>query len=216
VGLIAGSPVEFASGALSLEGILHLPEGSVPFPGSVVCHPHPRYGGDMHNNVVGVLVRSCLDSGIAALRFNFRGTGASEGAYEGGGGEICDIGAAIAYLQSRPEIGSSRTVLAGYSFGAAMALGYAMAHPGLAAVVAVSPPTVAGIPAGPAVTAPLLLAAGDRDDFCDTGLLSRLGNDLGIDTELQVMDGVDHFWWGSEARLESAVTDFLARVATNR
>src|SRR5438093_13487786 len=67
----------FASGVLTLEGALNLPERT-PAPGIVVCHPHPMYGGDMHNNVVDAVCQTAAADGIVALRFNFRGAGGSK------------------------------------------------------------------------------------------------------------------------------------------
>ena len=63
--------VTFPSGELSLEGVCHLPEGEGPFPGVVVCHPHPSYGGNMDSFVVIAVCRALCDAGIAGLRFNF-------------------------------------------------------------------------------------------------------------------------------------------------
>jgi alpha/beta superfamily hydrolase len=210
VGLTAGQPVLFPSDGISLEGLLHLPEGDGPFPGAVICHPHPQYGGDMHNNVVGALVRACLDSGIAALRFNFRGVGASKGSYEGGAGELKDVAAAVDCLKSEERIDASRVVLVGYSFGALMALRHAAASPGLGAVIAVSPPAVAGPFVGIFIEPPLLLVAGDRDEYCDTGVLASYREKLGRNVQLEVVPGVDHFWWGSDDRLAEIVTGFIA------
>src|SRR5438093_13365536 len=111
----------FASGVLTLEGALNLPERT-PAPGIVVCHPHPMYGGDMHNNVVDAVCQTAAADGIVALRFNFRGAGGSEGSYDYGVGEQDDVGAALAYLRELPEVDGARVALAGYSFGAAIAL----------------------------------------------------------------------------------------------
>src|SRR5438093_13728759 len=111
----------FASGVLTLEGALNLPERT-PAPGIVVCHPHPMYGGDMHNNVVDAVCQTAAANGIVALRFNFRGAGGSEGIYDNGVGEQDDVGAALAYLRELPEVDGARVALAGYSFGAAIAL----------------------------------------------------------------------------------------------
>ena len=63
--VIEGRAVRIESAGPALEALLHLPEGEPPFPGIVVCHPHPQYGGEMHNNVVGALVRASLSSGVA-------------------------------------------------------------------------------------------------------------------------------------------------------
>ncbi|MFQ5880446.1 MAG: alpha/beta hydrolase, partial [Dehalococcoidia bacterium] len=76
----------FACGELSLEGVLHRPEAS-PLAAVVVCHPHPLYGGDMDNQVVVSICRELAATGLTALRFNFRGVGASQGSFGGGVGE---------------------------------------------------------------------------------------------------------------------------------
>jgi alpha/beta superfamily hydrolase len=79
--------VSFASGELSLEGILAVPEGAGPFPVVIVCHPHPQYGGEMNNNVVVPICQALAQASIASLRFNFRGVGASQGIFADGIGE---------------------------------------------------------------------------------------------------------------------------------
>ncbi len=85
--------------------------------GAVICHPHPLYGGSMYNNVVEAVEEGFVMSGFSTLRFNFRGVGGSEGAYDEGNGETRDVGAACAFMRGR--IGDERRlVLAGYSFGA--------------------------------------------------------------------------------------------------
>ena len=110
--LSEGRPVTFDSDGLTLEGALHLPE-STPCAGVVVAHPHPQYGGDMHNNVVHAISRAAADAGAATLRFNFRGAGASEGRYDEGRGEQQDVAAALEYMRGLPEIDSGRVALAG-------------------------------------------------------------------------------------------------------
>lgn len=114
--------VSFSNGDISLEGVLHLPSDEEGLPAVVVCHPHPRHGGDMDNVVVSALVRYLGAAGIAALRFNFRGVGMSEGTFDGGSGEIKDAVEAMSFLSLQEEIDPSRIGLAGYSFGAAVAL----------------------------------------------------------------------------------------------
>lgn len=207
----SSSAVAIESGTLKLEGLLHLPAGEPPFPGIVVCHPHPQYGGDMQNGVVGAIVDAALDTRIAALRFNFRGVGASEGTYEGGRGEVQDVGAALAYLSATPDIDPARIGLAGYSFGAVMALHHAAADPALTAVIAVSPPTaVAALPANP-LQSPLLVITGDRDEYCDNSVLNEQRTELASDIEVDVVPGADHFWWGSFDRLSAIVSAYLSR-----
>lgn len=206
MGLTAGQSISFTSGGLALEGLLHLADAT-PGPGIVVCHPHPQYGGDMRNNVVGALCKAALDSGIAALRFNFRGVGESEGAYDNGTGEQQDVAAALDHLRTLPDIDASRIGLAGYSFGAAMALRAATAD--LRALVAVSTPTAGGWLGELALPCPTLFISGDRDEYSDPEALQEIVAKAGGRAELAVMPGVDHFWWGSDDRLIAKVGEFL-------
>ncbi len=201
-----GQAISFTSGGLTLEGLLHLPE-STPAPALVVCHPHPLYGGDMRNNVVHTLCKVANEAGLAALRFNFRGVGASEGTHDEGRGERDDVLAALDFLRSRPEVDSSRLALAGYSFGAMMAL-IASASAETRALVAVSLPTVMVLPeARPAC--PALFVSGDEDEYSDVDDLTDFVKLFGPTAEMVVLRGVDHFWWGSDDRLAETVSPFL-------
>ena len=85
--------------------------------GVVICHPHPLFGGSMYNNVVEAVEEGFVLSGFSTLRFNFRGVGDSEGAYDEGNGEVNDVIAACKFMRDLPGAGG-RLVLAGYSFGA--------------------------------------------------------------------------------------------------
>ena len=104
--------VTFLAGGLRLEGLLF--EGNSDN-GVVITHPHPQYGGDMYNPVVEATADAYRKAGWTTLRFNFRGSGQSEGSFDQGRGEQLDVLAAISYLQER---GCHETDLAGYSFGA--------------------------------------------------------------------------------------------------
>src|SRR3972149_4351077 len=163
--------ITFTSDGLALEGILHLPASS-PSPGVAVCHPHPLYGGDMHNNVVVALCRAAAARGIAALRFNFRGVGGSQGSFADGVGERADAAAAPARLPELLEVDDGRVGIVGYSFGAAVAL--LAAGEGLRAVVAVSTPTIARGLSGIAVRCPALLVGGEDDQGAPASRLASL------------------------------------------
>jgi len=162
----------------------------------------------MYNNVVGALVRASLDSGFAALHFNFRGTGESEGAHAGGQAEPADVRAACAFLATEPKIGSGRVALAGYSFGAAMAL-LASADVSPRGLVLISLPTIAGALSPPGGALPLLLVSGDRDEYSDTAALTALAEATGERARLDVMPGADHFWAGFDDRLTETAAAFL-------
>ena len=109
---MAEKSIVFESGGLKLEGLLGRAKDG---PGVVVTHPHPQYGGTMHNNIVESLVKAYGKAGYNTLRFNFRGVGRSEGHYDEGVGEQEDVRAAVGYLR---DPGMTSVDLAGYSFGA--------------------------------------------------------------------------------------------------
>ena len=202
--------VRIPSGDLELEGILHVPDRDPPHAGIVVCHPHPQYGGDMHNNVVTVLCEALTERGIAALRFNFRGVGRSTGAYDGGRGEALDTAAALECLMGSEEIETTAVGAAGYSFGALTAL--AAADDRARALALVSPPLqwldrerFSGF------GGPLLLVAGDADHVTPEQPFRALAASLGDAAEAHIVAGADHSWWGHERELAGIAGEFFAR-----
>jgi hypothetical protein len=202
---IATRPTTFRSGELSLEGVLHLPE-STPAAGAVVCHPHPQYGGDMDNNVVVAICEVLVDSGVAALRFNFRGAGGSDGAFEGGAGEQEDVRAALVHLREQPEVDEARIALAGYSFGAIVAAEVASGE--LRALALVSPP-VSVSDLRVAWGCPAFVIAGDRDTIAPAERLRVVAEAPGV--ELRIVPGADHGWWDYEREVSQAVAEFLSK-----
>lgn len=196
----------FASGNLTIEGLLHLP-AITPAPGIVVCHPHPQYGGDMHNDVVDALCDAAVDNGIVALRFNFRGTGRSEGSHDKGIGEQDDVRAALAYLRDLPEVDGARIALAGYSFGAAVAV-RAASGSDIRALIAVSLPTMMPLD-GVSITCPALFVSGDEDEYSDADDLTEFVQGLGPQAELKLLPGLGHFWFGVERDLQAIIAPFL-------
>ena len=206
---MAATAVELNSGGLRLEGLLY-GCGRETQPIVVVCHPHPLRGGDMHNNVVTTVALTLESMGVAALCFNFRGVGRSEGAHDGGAGEQGDVRAALEYARSLSDAG--RVGLAGYSFGAGMAA--AVVDGEVAALCLVSPPerSFAAATALWAYDGPVLLIAGDADHAVTPGALRRTAGAL-PQAQAVVVVGADHFWWGYEDRLEAAVREFFERLA---
>ena len=134
--MIAERTTTVPAGAETLEARLAVPAGARL--GVVVTHPHPLYGGDMDSPVVARIVESCAGQGLATLRFNFRGVGASTGRHDDGRGEQDDVRASLARLQDALG-GDGRVALAGYSFGAAVAAAVAATAP-VAGLALVAPP----------------------------------------------------------------------------
>lgn len=126
-----------------LEALLEEPGDGVKIVrAAVLCHPHPLYGGTMRNKVVFRLARAARQTGAAVLRFNFRGVGASEGAYDEGRGEQEDCRAAIAYMRSRCK--GLPLVVGGFSFGSRIALRVCCGDADIERVVAVGTPVNRG------------------------------------------------------------------------
>ncbi len=202
----------FPCGELTLEGMLHLPEGSAPFACVVVCHPHPLYGGDMENNVVLTVCHALCQKGIAALRFNFRGTGRSEGSFGGGTAEQEDIEAAISFVASREEVNPQRIGLCGYSFGAIPSFLSAPSEQ-VQAVAAISPPlSLSPLEGLKGYPKPKLLISGSEDNFTPQQAFEAFFESLPEPKEGEVIPGADHFWWNHEDEVGSRVSSFFAEM----
>jgi uncharacterized protein len=200
--------VSFRSGDLNLEGLLANPGGGAP--AAVVCHPHPAYGGSMHNNVVEAILAAMWQAGYATLRFNFRGVGASEGEHDGGPGEVDDAVAAMTFLLSQPGVRKEGAVMAGYSFGAMVAVSAGYERAEIARTVAVAIPLAmadARVPDGAAK--PVLIVSGDRDSYSPVAGLRALKAKIGDSARLEIVAGTDHFFGGCEAELSRAIVGAL-------
>jgi hypothetical protein len=174
----------------------------------VVCHPHPLHGGTMQNKVVHTLARAMQELGTPTLRFNFRGVGASAGVYDAGSGELEDALAACAWARRRWNC--EALWLAGFSFGAAVAL-QAAPQAAPAALVTVAPPV------GRLIVEPLarprgrwLVVQGDRDELVDVAIVRSWAAGFSPPPELRVLAGAEHFFHGRLGELRAAVLEFLA------
>jgi len=202
--------VTFPSGSLTLEGVLHLPAETpaagqpAGLAGVVVCHPHPQHGGEMRNNVVDAACDALVERGIAALRFNFRGAGRSEGSFDNGRGERDDVRAALDFLRAQPEVDDLRIGLCGYSFGAMMAAEVASGE--LRALALVSPPLAHG-DLRVAWGCPALVIGGDSDPVAPEDRLRVVGGQAGV--EVRIVEGADHSWWEYEDELGEALGAFF-------
>ena len=157
----------------------------------------------MDNPVVVHVARALAAAGLAALRFNFGGAGASEGAYGQGREEQRDVAAATVALAARIPEGSPLAI-AGYSFGAWVGTLAAQELPRVARVVAVAPPLAFfAWELGPRLRQPLDVVVGDRDQYCPADALERFV--AAYDVRAEVIPGADHFLDGLEARVAAAV-----------
>ncbi len=204
--------ISFASGGLRLEGVLHLPGDSGKFSGVAICHPHPRYGGDMHSSVVVGIARSLCEAGLAALRFNYRGVGGSEGDYDGGDGESRDAEEAVGFLSLQEGVDGSRIGIAGYSFGAWMALEAASSNNLAQAVASVACPirpfTEIGVRE---ILQPKLLILGEHDHDFPVEQFRFLSKRFIEPKEVEVVQGADHFFGGHIPEVGKLAAEFFTR-----
>ena len=209
--------VELAGPAGRLEALVNGGAPHAPY-AALVCHPHPAYGGTMHNKVVYQAMKVFNDPvwGFEwpVLRFNFRGTGLSEGKHDGKA-EVEDVLAALEWLDReyhRP------LVVAGFSFGSAMALwaccGPRKTSKDIRAVIALGLPTHADgrdytyrFLADAAL--PKLFLSGDRDEFAPAGQLSRVAGSAALPRTFILIPGSDHFFNGQLDAMQQALAGWL-------
>lgn len=190
-----------------LEAIVDKPSGGQSVGSAVVCHPHPQHGGTMHNKVVHTLAMAFVRSGYTTLRFNFRGTEASEGFYDDGIGELDDALAALTWA-GQSDTGE-RLWLAGFSFGAAIAVRAAVAID-VTGLITVAPAiyrianNLKGQP-----QCPWLVVQGDEDELVDVDETVEWLNSLDPGPELIVMPGAEHFFHGKLIKLRDVVREFV-------
>jgi len=207
--------VSLAGPAGNLEGLFwDAPAGAgAPRLAAVVCHPHPNFGGTMHNKVVYQAAKTLNRAGLPVLRFNFRGVGLSEGAHDGGRGERRDVRAALDFLAAR--FPGAALMAAGFSFGAWVGLRAGCEDTRVALLAGL------GMPVGSvdvsylsACAKPKLLVSGDHDQYAPKKKLEAMVAGLPArakkNTELILIPGVDHFFTGHLEELDRVLSDWLA------
>ena len=183
---------------VSLEGRLRIPEREKPVAGVVICHPDPRYGGRMSDLVVSAVEEALAKAGYATLIFNFRGVGASTGEFDNGRGETEDCIGALHLLHSTE--GVCGVAVAGYSFGAAMALQAAVELRLPACACVGLPMPLSGDPVIEAafrrIGHPTLFVTGAEDEISSLEAIGRLVGEAGVQERCEVreMRGTDHFF----------------------
>ncbi|HJP05274.1 MAG: alpha/beta fold hydrolase [Gammaproteobacteria bacterium] len=191
-----------------LEALLETPPDWASGCVAVLCHPHPRQGGMMHNKVVHTMVRAMHDLGLASLRFNFRGVGASEGKYADGEGEIGDVEAVAEYIRQRwPE---AKLWLAGFSFGAVVSARAAQqAQP--ARLISIAPAVnILGRELAEQLSIPWLVIQGDGDEVVPHRDVVEWVNQIQPKPRLIVLKGAGHFFHGHLVELRETLVATLS------
>ena len=184
---------------------------------ALVCHPHPLYGGTLHNKVVFHAMKALNSFGFPVLRFNFRGTGLSEGEHAHGTGEVEDVRTALDWLEREFHL---PIVFAGFSFGAAVGVRAVCGDDRVPLLIAL------GLPAVPvsndsgesrtydfaclrACVKPKLFVSGARDQFAPPGSLEALVGTFAEPKKLVRIEAGDHFFEGRLREMRDAIEEWV-------
>jgi len=199
-----------AGAAGDIELIVDLP-AAAPRAVAVCCHPHPLFGGTLTNKVIHTVARSFTTQGAAAVRFNFRGVGASQGAHDDGIGETEDLVTVAEWARSRwPDL---PLWLGGFSFGSYVALrGAARLAPAL--LVTVAPPVGRwDFSSIAAPTFPWLVVQGSEDELVPAAGVVAWAQTLQPAVRIAMLDGATHFFHGRLHELQDAASAFVVDAA---
>jgi alpha/beta superfamily hydrolase len=191
---------------------------------ALVCHPHPLFGGTLHNKVVFRTMKALNSFGFPVLRFNFRGTGLSQGEHDHGKGEVDDVRAALDWLDAQYHL---PLIFAGFSFGAAIGLRAACADTRVRAVIGIGTPVVpvaADTEEARVYTfdfmkdciKPKLLVSGARDQFGPRAKLEALAASLPEPKKLVIIEGADHFFEGRLRELRETIEAWVKEAISSQ
>lgn len=202
-------PLEIPGAAGNIEGLLQEYEGADHSLIAVVCHPHPLYGGTLHNKVAHRVASTLHTRGAAVLRFNFRGVGKSEGTHDRGRGELDDGLVVLETLRRRYP--AARVWVAGFSFGSWVASRMAAAESAVERLIMIAPPvhtqTFEEMRDSPV---PKLVVQGTADEICKPENLARVFPTWADPKRLVEVPGGSHFFDRQLADLGSAIEQGLA------
>lgn len=179
---------------------------------ALVCHPHPLFGGTMHNKVVFHAMKALNAFGFPVLRFNFRGTGLSHGEHDQGRGEQEDVRSALDWLEQEFHL---PLIFAGFSFGAAVGIEVACDDERVKAAIGLGVPVSAVDDRNydfeflKACGKPKLFVSGSRDQFGGRAKLERMVNGLPEPKRLVIIESADHFFEGRLSEMRAAIESWV-------
>jgi len=182
---------------------------------AVVCHPHPLYGGTLHNKVVFHTMKALNSFGYPVLRFNFRGAGLSQGEHDHGNGEVEDVRTALDWLDREFHLS---LIFAGFSFGAAVGLRTACPDARVQAVIGLGLPVAAledrvyDFEFLRDCLKPKLFVSGDRDQFGPRARLEGMVGSMPEPKKLVIVPGADHFFEGRLRELREAIEAWIKEI----
>ena len=199
----------FLSGTAGrLEAILWSPVAGHPAMASVVCHPHPLFGGTMHNKVVYNVAKALDGLGLPVLRFNFRGTGRSEGKHDKGIGERDDVRAALDFLAK--EFPGIPLLVTGFSFGCWVGLRVGCEDPRVRLLIGLGAPVNSTDFSFLAQCGkPKLFVHGEKDQFGDPAKLESVVATASGENKLVIVNDADHFFAGKLNQMNDAIASWM-------
>jgi len=186
---------------------------------ALVCHPHPSFGGTLHNKVVFHAMKALNTFGFPVLRFNFRSAGLSQGEHDHGRGEVDDVRTALDWLDKEFRL---PMIFAGFSFGAAVGLQAACPDTRVKAMIALGTPVAAiddrsyDFEFLQSCSKPKLFISGARDQFGPRAELERLATLVPAPRKLVLIEGADHFFEGRLSELRETIESWIREVVVNR
>jgi uncharacterized protein len=178
---------------------------------ALVCHPHPLYGGTFHNKVVYHAMKALHGFGFPVLRFNFRGTGLSEGRHDHGGGEVDDVRAALDWLENEFRL---PIIFCGFSFGAATGMRAACPDARVKAAISLGTPVEVDdrlyrYSFLKECAKPKLFISGDRDEFSPKEKLEQVFAEVAEPKKIVFIEGAGHFFEGKLDQMQTAIREWL-------
>ena len=198
-----------------MEAILWSPSAGSPPIAAVVCHPHPLFGGTMHNKVVYQAAKSLDALGLPVLRFNFRGTGMSEGKHDRGEGERADVRVALDFLAS--EFPNIPLLVAGFSFGCWVGLRVGCEDERVTSLIGLGAPVNnADFSYLARCGKPKLFVHGSNDIYGDPVKLNNLVASLPGENKIVVVEDADHFFVGKLDQVDAAIANWMNERTSDR
>lgn len=179
----------------------------------LLCHPHPMYGGTMHNNVVSGVFNALKKQHIPCLRFNFRGIGHSTGIYSGGSGELEDVSSCVDYLVNEKD--QESVLICGYSYGAAIGCSVVEYSDEIIGFIAISFPwdfMGKDYKSLSQTSKPKLFIQGTRDTIANFSSFNNHYDTYEEPKDKVIIEGADHFYRGYESQVGSEVIEFYREI----
>jgi len=189
-----------------LEAVLWTPHRETPpVSAALVCHPHPLFGGTLHNKVVYQAAKALDGLGMPVLRFNFRGAGLSEGKHDRGRSELDDVRTAVNFLAA--EFPGTPLLVAGFSFGCWVGLRVGCEDARVERLIGIGAPVNASdFSYLQQCSKPKLFVHGSNDEHGDINKVREMVGSVPGENELVVVEGVDHFFTGKIEQLGAAIS----------